>query len=128
MLRRVEKADLGSEFSYLGKYFDTFVEKYPEWDKWKMIEDLVEGNSVMWASPKCFVIGRPNYHHNTTMFLIEAAGGESHEDWVDDIKVIEDEVKAWGFDQIEFHGRLGWKKVMSQYGYRPAKLVMRKKI
>ena len=128
MLVRVPKASLGSEFSDLERYFDTYVEKYPEFDKYQIIEDLVRGHAVMWRGPKCFVIGRGNHYHNAEMFLIEHAGGEDHEEWVEGIKDIEEEVKIWGFDAIEFHGRLGWKKSMAGLGYRPAKLVMRKSI
>ena len=127
-MKRVEKAALISEFSDIEPYVDKFCTKYPEFNKYHMIEDLVRGESVLWKNKDAFIIGRPNIYHNKTMFLIEAAGGQSPEKWIDDTSVIEEEVKAWGFTEIEFFGRLGWRKYVESKGYCPTKIVMRKSL
>lgn len=125
---RLTKEELKSEFQTIERHFDTFVNQYPEFDKYKMLEDLLQGKSVLWACDSGIVIGRPNHYHNQDIFLIEVLAGEHIETWVDYINVIEDEVRAWGFPEIEFYGRLGWNKMMSMRGFKPIKTVMRKEL
>jgi len=127
-VKRIAKSELQTKYGEWSEYHDKFIEKYPEFDKYRMLEDLLTGESVLWLDKKGFVIGRPNYYHNATMFLIEAAGGEDCEEWVDGLDTIEEEVRAWGFTTVEFYGRLGWRKRIHNKGYTPAKIVMRKEI
>lgn len=124
-MKRLSVQDLRSEFPDLEVYFDKFCEKYPEFDKMEMVKDLIRQDSVIWKDENFFAIGRPNAYHTKTTFLIEAAAGEGF-DWLDNISVIEDDVKAWGFDEVEFYGRLGWGPMMKDEGYKPVKTVMRK--
>mgnify|MGYP001116258882 CR=1 FL=1 len=127
-MKRLARHELKSEFSDIEPYVDKFTEKYPEFDKYAMIADLINGNSVMWKGDKFFVIGRPNRYHNKEVFLIEALGGEGPEEWLDLLPQIEEEVRVWGFPEIEFYGRLGWQKLFKGRGYSPEKIVMRKQL
>jgi hypothetical protein len=105
-MRMIPRNNLRSEFSDMEPYFDKFCSRYPEFNKYRMLEDLIRGESVVWKGSKCIVIGRPNYYHNCTNFLLEAIGGEDLTEWVDDLRGIETQVKEMGFDTIEFYGRL----------------------
>lgn len=126
IMSRLTKDQVMQEFDKLEPHFKKFCAKYPEFDMIEMLRDLFEGNAVLWANHKMFAMGRPNEYHNKTYFLIEALGGEDPEEWVDQIEIIEEDVKAWGFDSLEFYGRPGWKKYMGNLGYGEERIVMRK--
>ena len=125
-MKRVLKSELQTSYPDWSLHLDKFLEKYPEFDRFTMLAELLDGDCVLWTTEKGFVIGRPNNYHNKTVFLIEAAGGEDHLEWFDEIQDIEEEVRAWGFEEIEAYGRLGWKKLMQGRGYSPKTIVMRK--
>lgn len=126
-MKLLEVHDLRSEFSDIEPYFDKFTAKYPEFDKLEMIRELLRGESVIWKGDSFFMIGRPTKYHNKTIFLIQAAAGEGFE-WMEYLPEIEAEIKSWGYDEIEFYGRLGWQNIMKERGYTPIKTVMRKEL
>jgi len=127
-MERIKKSELQTRFREWEPHLDRFLEKYPEFDKYEMLADLIRGEAVVWTNDVAFIIGRPNRYHTKEIFLLEALGGSDWQDWQDELDDIEQEVKAWGFDEIEVYGRLGWKKIMQGRGYSPHTIVMRKGI
>ena len=119
--------DLKSEFSDIEDLFDKFTKKYPEFDKLEMVREILRGESVLWVDDRFFAIGRPNVYHTKTVFLIEAAAGEGL-DWLPNMAQIERDIKGWGYEELEFYGRLGWRSAAKEQGYTPVKMVMRKSL
>ena len=126
-MKRVLKSEFSEIYPSLEPYFDTFVKKFPEYDKHRMIADVLKGNSVIWACDKGFIMGRPQQYHNKQNFFLEACCGEDAPSWID-MANVEEDVKAWGFTELEMSGRLGWKKYAANQGYKQHNIILRKEI
>jgi hypothetical protein len=93
-----------------------------------MIQEILQGETVMWGDKEAFVIGKPKEYHNKEFFWLDSACGRIVDRLDTVMDVIESDVKAWGYESIEFGGRLGWEKPFKDLGYEKTTIVMKKEI
>jgi hypothetical protein len=126
-MRRVMKSELKSEYQTIEPQLKKYLAKYPDYDLHKMLQEVLLGETILWAGDESFVIGGPVQYHNSDVFLLECAAG-SLEEIIEAWDVIEAEVKAWGFQTMEICGRFGWKKMMEPKGFKAERVILRKTI
>lgn len=127
-MKRVLAAQLESEFSDIEPFIDKFCKKWPEYDKLEMIQEVLQGNAILWAGDDYFLYGSPIFYPNLKVFMIEAMGGLNLEDNIADSRLIEEEVKAWGFDVVQACCRKGLVPLMKGQGYSERSIVMQKRL
>jgi hypothetical protein len=126
-VKRVLRENLKSEWSDLEPHFDKFLARCPFYNKHKMIAEVLAGEVVLWRWDTGFVIGRPIHYHNKEVFFVEAVGGEGFEEGLAEWHQAEEEIRAWGFDCIEFCGRKGWKPSLEKLGFIDENVVTMRK-
>lgn len=116
------------DIRHVNPLLQKYVDRYPEFDKSDIIDDLVTGATLGFYGDKFLVIVRVNDYGNKQRLLVEHLVGSDHQEWLHEVEDIEAIAKQMGLDEVEFYGRLGWKNIMSEYGYKVEQVVMRKQI
>lgn len=125
MMHRVLKNQLKSEYQTIEEQLTRYCREFPEYDVHLMLKEVLLCETVMWAGEKSFLIGSPVDYHNQRKFLLECAAGDLDE-ILSALPDIEKEAQAWGFSTLEICGRLGWDRVMKDYGFRKQKVILSK--
>jgi hypothetical protein len=126
-MQRVLKDTLQSEWSDLEPHFDKFLVRCPYYDKHKMIAEVLAGQAVLWRWKDGFVLGKPVQYHNEEVFFIEATGGENYKEGLAEWEEAEADIRAWGYDVIEFCVRKGMTPELKKLGYVDSNLVTMRK-
>ena len=126
-MRRLARHELKSEFTTIEPALKKYCTEFPEYDMHEMLREILLGEKILWAGKNSFAIGSPLVYHNATTFFMECTAGDL-EEIMEAMPIIEADVAAWGFTDIEVCGRLGWKKMMKPYGFEADRLVLKKHI
>ena len=126
-MKRITKSELQTKFANLKPMLEHYCSEFPEYDLHEMLKEVLVGDSVLWMGENSFAIGCPLTYHKATVFMMECTAGDLTE-ILEAFPVIEADIKAWGFNEIELVGRLGWTKAAKPYGFEPNRVVLRKTI
>ena len=126
-MKRVLKSELKSEFQTLEPVLQKYLDEFPEYDMHEMLRDILMGKSILWLGENSFAMGGPLEYHNARTFLMECTAGDV-EEIMEAMPIIEADIKAWGFNEIEVCGRYGWKKKMQPYGFELDRVILKKTI
>ena len=127
MMRRLARHELKSEYSEIEPQLMKYIAEFPEYDLHEMLREVLTGESVIWVGKNSFAIGAPLDYHNARVFLMECTAGDV-EEIMEAMPIIEADIKAWGFNDIEVCGRYGWKKKMQPYGFKLDRVILKKTI
>ena len=90
-----------------------------------IVDSVISGHMQLWAGEKGCAVTEIVVYPNKKVLHVFLAGGEMQQ--ITDME--EDAVKwakAQGCSGMTLAGRFGWKKVLKDYGWKPAMLVLGK--
>ena len=94
-------------------------------DVWEIFDALISGEAQLWIvfddkTPIAAITTKVKQYNGFKALFIDFVGGSKMNEWLKDVLVILKRfAKDNECDQLEGYGRIGWKKVLSKFGWKP---------